>query len=116
VPQAGGLGRGGQVLGLRSFFLGREVLPEVRDAERSVASGEGGGEALDVVEVRTYDLRARVGQGARLGRVRVAGDGPDTETAFGIVEDRPGQSTSLGSGRAEDGDHFGIGHAKSLSA
>jgi hypothetical protein len=40
------------VVGLNVLLRGREVLPEVRDAEDAVSAGEGGDDARLVVEVR----------------------------------------------------------------
>jgi len=53
---AGGLGRLGDVLRLRLFFLAREVLPKIRDGVNAVRAGERLFQAFDVVEVRFDNL------------------------------------------------------------
>ena len=105
--------RGGLVLGLFDLLLRREVLPEVRHAERAVRARERTLEAALVVEVGLDDLGT--GGGERLGRflARVSRHRADGESAVRVGQDRAGEPSALCAGGADDRDHLCVAHISS---
>ena len=104
--QPGALGRSGHLLRLLELALGREMLPEIRQAKRAVGAAERPRHALLIVEIRRDHFRTARGQGARLVAVDMAGQRPHREATLRIVENRPRQTTALGAGGAHNRNHL----------
>jgi hypothetical protein len=81
VTHAAALGGRGHVLGLCELALGREVLPEVGDAEGAVRTVHRALDAGGVVEVGGAHLGAELRQRLRRRAAGTAGDGADAERA-----------------------------------
>jgi hypothetical protein len=107
---AGGLGGLGDVLRLRLFLLGGEVLPEIGDAVHAMRAGERLLEAFDVVDVGLHYLCA--GGCQRLGFVlaRIARDRANGKAAVRIGQDRASQSAALRTCRTYYGNDLLVGH------
>ena len=108
--QAGGLRRPRQAAGLGQLLVGREVLPEERDAVGAVRSGKGAVHAFHVVDVHGDDLGAKLCQLLRPVGVDVARQGAGSEATGRIAGDGTDQSAALGAGGADDGNDLPLGH------
>src|SRR5262249_19660132 len=107
---AGRLRGVGDVLRLLLLLLRGEVFPEIRHRVDAVRAGERFLQALDVVEIRLDDFGALGGKRLRFVAVRFARDGTQGEAARGIVQNRVGESATLRSGGADDGDDLLVSH------
>ena len=103
----------GEVAALRGFLLAVEVLPEVRQAVRTVGPVERAPQASLVVEIRLDDLGAPVGERPRCVLAGIPRDRPERELAARVVEDRAREPACLRTGGAGHSDDLLVGHASS---
>jgi hypothetical protein len=108
-------GRARLVLCLLDLPVGREMLPEVRQAEDAVSAAKRPRKAGFVVEIRLHDFDPLLGESPAFLTLGITCDGPRSEFATRIVQDGTEETAALGSGRADDCDHLPVRHAGLLS-
>jgi hypothetical protein len=76
----------------------------------SESAGKGAANAGRIVRVSGNDLGTGVLESLGLLRLRLPGDGADTESAVPVGKDRASQSPSLRTGGADNGNNLLLGH------
>ena len=95
---------------LRIFFLGREVFPEVHQAERAICTGKDAFHALDIIEIGRYHPSTKLGQRFSLVRIHISSQRANREATAGIVNNCPHEPSTLSPSRTDYGNDLHISH------